>query len=54
MPHSFNNDGTSVDDKIKYGEIAMVILFGGEIRKRLNKLILNIFYEKVASSVTVW
>ena len=45
-------EGVSVEDVIKYGEIAMVILFGGEAKEKLDKLRLDIFYQKVASSVT--
>ena len=39
--------GDSVDDIIKYGDIAMVILSGGEAREKLDKLRLDIFYQKV-------
>ena len=41
-----------MDDIIKYGEIAMVILFGGEAREKLDKLRLDIFYQKVVYSVS--
>ena len=41
-----------MEEIIKHGEIAMVILFGGEAKEKLDKLRLDIFYQKVASSVT--
>ena len=49
---AFNDVDSSVDTIIKYGEIAMIILFGGDVQKRLDRLRLDIFYEKVLSSVT--
>ena len=47
-----NGEGISVDDIVKYGEIAMVILFGGNSPEKLDSLRLSIFYQKVAGSVT--
>ena len=47
-----NGEGISVDDIVKYGEIAMVILFGGNSPEKLDSLRLSIFYQTVAGSVT--
>ena len=46
-----NDESSSVDDIISYGERAMIILFGGKPEKELDSLRLGIFYQKVAGSV---
>ncbi|MEW8547735.1 MAG: hypothetical protein AB2693_29860 [Candidatus Thiodiazotropha sp.] len=46
-----NDEHISVDEIIKYGERAMVILFGGKPEEKLDSLRLSIFYQKVAGSV---
>ena len=46
-----DSDSNAVDDIVKYGENAMVLLFGKNIQKKLDSIRLTVFYQKVAGSI---
>ena len=46
-----DSDSNAVDDIVKYGEKAMVLLFGKNIQENLDSIRLSVFYQKVAGSI---